>query len=321
MLHITDYLNEDKIFEALDSKVRRQILYYLIEEGPKNLDELARALGVTNGALTAHIKLLEQVGLIKTQLASGKHGLRKQCIINTSRVVIDLLPKEQISEKTHEIDVAIGTYCDYSVISTCGLASKDGMIGEYDEPKYFAYPERTNAALLWFSTGYVEYLIPNLIAEGERLVELQFVFEIASEAPGYMEHYPSDVYFWLNGICLGSITIAGERNDRRGLFTPDWWDRKLGQYGYIQILSISEAGVSMNGYDIYPIDPETGKERRLTLKDFRINGRSDLKFKFSVPENTKNRGGLNLFGKGFGDYNRGITCKFICSSNNEKPQG
>ena len=314
MLHIRDYMSEDKLFEALDSKIRRNILHILINDGPKNLDQLARHLGVTNGALTTHIRLLEQVHLIKTEFVGAKRGLSKMCPINTNRIVIDLLPIEKKAEKSRETDIDIGLYGDYMVLPTCGLVTKDGPIGKFDEPRFFAYQERTKAALLWFGIGYVEYIVPNLLKEGEMLSEIQFVFEIASEAPGFMEFYPSDIHFWLNDKCLGYWTIDGEKNDRRGLFTPDWWDRKLGQYGIIYILSLNNTGAYLNGYDLCK-GTRNGKQiGGYTLRDFLIDSHSDIRFKIGVPDDTENRGGLSLFGKGFGDYNRGITCRMVYMS-------
>lgn len=146
------------------------------------------------------------------------------------------------------------------------------------------------------------------------LSEIQFVFEIASEAPGFMEFYPSDIHFWLNDKCLGYWTIDGEKNDRRGLFTPDWWDRKLGQYGIIYILSLNNTGAYLNGYDLCK-GTRNGKQiGGYTLRDFLIDSHSDIRFKIGVPDDTENRGGLSLFGKGFGDYNRGITCRMVYMS-------
>ncbi len=311
MLHVRDFSKEDILFEALDSKIRRNILRILIDEGAKNMDQLAKSLGVTNGALTAHIRLLERAQLIKTEYVGAKRGLSKNCMVNTNRIVIDFLPEEKTPEKSRETDIAIGLYGDYRAMPTCGLATKDGLIGDYDDPRFFAYQERTKAAILWFGSGYVEYIVPNLLKEGEKLSELQFVFEIASEAPGFMRYYPSDIHFWINDKCIGYWTIDGERNDRRGLFTPSWWDPKLGQYGIIYILSLNEKGAYLNGYDLCKGERNGMRIGGYTLSDFMIDYRSDIKFRIGVPDDTENRGGLTLFGKGFGDYNRGITHRII----------
>lgn len=318
MLHVRDFVNDDIIFEALNSKLRRCILDILVSDGPKNLDQLAKKLGVTNGALTTHIKILEQANLIRTEFVPARRGNSKRCFINETKIIVDLFSDKQDEKRSRETDIDIGSYTDYKVIPTCGLVTKDKEIGKFDDPRYFAYPERTNAALLWFATGYVEYILPNLLKENEQLEELQFVFEIASEAPGFIENFPSDIYFWLNDKCLGYWTIAGEHNDRRGLFTPNWWDPRLGQYGIIYILSLNKSGAYFNGWNL-PIAERNGvKYGGCTLDDFHIDEHTELKFRLESPSDTRFRGGLSLFGKGFGDYNRGITFRIVYSDGDNK---
>ena len=67
MLHITS-LNEGlELFKALGSDVRIEILNILLENDNMSMNELASRLNITNGALTSHIKKLENCGLITTQ--------------------------------------------------------------------------------------------------------------------------------------------------------------------------------------------------------------------------------------------------------------
>ena len=46
----------------------------------------------------------------------------------------------------------------------------------------------------------------------------------------------------------------------------------------------------------------------VTIDDLAIDYTTLITFKVSVPKETKNCGGLTLFGKGFGDYDQGIRC-------------
>lgn len=63
MLHITS-LNEGlELFKALGSDVRIEILNILLENDNMSMNELASRLNITNGALTSHIKKLENCGL------------------------------------------------------------------------------------------------------------------------------------------------------------------------------------------------------------------------------------------------------------------
>ena len=65
MLHITS-LNEGlAIFKALGSDVRIELLNILLENNHMSMNELASHLNITNGALTSHIRKLENCGLIQ----------------------------------------------------------------------------------------------------------------------------------------------------------------------------------------------------------------------------------------------------------------
>lgn len=65
MLEITKLEESVEIFKALGSEVRLQLLELLREYPQMNLNELAAKLGITNGALTGHMKKLERAGLVQ----------------------------------------------------------------------------------------------------------------------------------------------------------------------------------------------------------------------------------------------------------------
>ena len=65
MLHIKSLDEGLEIFKALGSEVRINIVKLLLENREMNMNELASSLGITNGALTSHIKKLEETGIIK----------------------------------------------------------------------------------------------------------------------------------------------------------------------------------------------------------------------------------------------------------------
>lgn len=135
----------------------------------------------------------------------------------------------------------------------------------------------------------------------ERVTELQISFEIASEAPGFSANYPSDIHFSINGIDLGYWTTPGEYNDRRGLFTPDWWFLNLGQYGKVKMLSVNSQGTFIDGFAISDT----------TVDQLNITANSEISFVISSPKDAVNCGGLTLFGKNFGDYNQGIVINML----------
>lgn len=77
MLHITNLEDGLELFKALGSDVRVRILEILLEYNNMNMNDLASRLEITNGALTSHIKKLEECGLIKITNQSTGHGNQK----------------------------------------------------------------------------------------------------------------------------------------------------------------------------------------------------------------------------------------------------
>lgn len=307
MKHIRN-LNDGKlIFEALNSDVRIKIIEAILEHGELNLDYFAKALNISNSAITMHIKKLINAELITIKTASGIRGSMKLCSLNTNSLLIDFKKFTQ-PVNVRSFELGIGHYSNYHVEPTCGIVTKDNIIGEFDEPRYFSFTERYDAAILWLTTGYLEYKLPNHLKPDEILQELQISVEISSEAPGFSSHYPSDIYFNINGVNLGYWTTPGEYNDKRGNFTPDWWFPNLGQYGKKKMLTINETGTFIDGISISSI----------TIDKLGIVFNSNISFTISAPKDAANSGGLMLFGHGFGDYNSGIEVKmhYTSKSNN-----
>ena len=131
MLHITS-LNEGlELFKALGSDVRIEILNILLENDNMSMNELASRLNITNGALTSHIKKLENCGLITTSSESAVHGNQKICSIHLDKILIDLEKPAEI-ENVYHTELKVGHYTNYQICPTCGLASADALIGEVD---------------------------------------------------------------------------------------------------------------------------------------------------------------------------------------------
>ena len=55
----------------------------------------------------------------------------------------------------------IGAYTSFVALPTCGLASESSLIGYLDDPLSFYEPERVQAGLIWFRSGFLEYSFPN----------------------------------------------------------------------------------------------------------------------------------------------------------------
>lgn len=299
MIHITKLKESLSLFKALSSDVRIDIIDMLTEYKQLNMNELSEKLNLTNGAVTMHVKKLEECGLIKTTNLTGKHGLQKICSIHEDKFVIDIGVED--SENSYDIDMSIGHYSSYDISPTCGIATQEKLIGEVDNPNYFADPERINADILWFTKGYIEYRIPNYLKPNETFSELQISMEISSEAPGICNIWPSDIHFFINDIKVGNWTSPGDYGDSKGILTPSWWFPNWNQYGLLKLLLVNNFGTFIDGIKISDI----------TLEDLKLTYKSDILLRLAVPEETKHVGGLTIFGKNFGNYNQGINVRLI----------
>ena len=79
MIHITSLDDGLETFKALGSDTRIQILNILLENEQMSMNQLATELNISNGALTGHIKKLEECGLINISNESAGHGNPHHC--------------------------------------------------------------------------------------------------------------------------------------------------------------------------------------------------------------------------------------------------
>ncbi len=297
MLYIKNLDDGAPIFKALGSQVRIDIVKLLLENREMNMGELALALGITNGALTSHVKKLEESGIVTILSEYSGHGNQKVCRMNVDKILIDVLPKNSDSAAdSYSIDIPIGNYFNYHVYPTCGLSTAKNIIGTVDDPRYFAHPGHVDAQILWFAKGHIDYMIPNLLPAGQKIDQITLFFEISSEAPGVNCDWPSDIAFFLNGTKLGTWTSPGDFGDMHGMFTPDWWFPNWNQYGLLKMLVVSHQGTFIDGLQISDV----------TTQQLALGSQDNMRFRFQVQEPSKNIGGLTLFGKGFGNYNQDI---------------
>lgn len=297
MLYIKNLEDGVELFKVLGSDVRVNIIRLLLKNKEMNMNEIASSLNITNGALTSHIKKMEDVGLISVMSDFVGHGNQKVCRVKQERILVDIVPEEEEDNASiYEAEVPVGQYMNYSVYPTCGIATTRTLIGEVDDPRYFAHPDRINAGILWFSKGYVEYLIPNLLPVAQKIDEITISMELSSEAPGVNNDWPSDISFVLNDVPVGVWTSPGDFGDVKGMFTPDWWFPNWNQYGLLKMLVINKKGTFIDGLKISDV----------TLDRFGLDYRSSIRMRMEVREDAAHVGGLTLFGSGFGNYGQGI---------------
>ena len=304
MLHVKNLDEGLEVFKALGSELRINIIKLLQENHEMNMNELATSLGITNGALTSHIKKLEESGIIQVMTERGGHGNQKICKVAVDKIVVDVESEEtEEDQNIYNTEVKVGHYSDYNVYPTCGLATSKAIVGEVDDPRYFSHPDRINAGILWFTKGYIEYMIPNLLPSATKIDQITVSLEISSEAPGINNDWPSDISIFLNDVKIGSWTSPGDYGDVQGIFTPDWWFPNWNQYGLLKMIVINKKGTFVDGLKISDV----------TINQFNLDYKSTVRFKFEIEEDAKNIGGITIFGSEFGNYNQDIKVRIAYS--------
>lgn len=197
MLHIQNLHEGKALFQALGSEVRVQILELLLSEGEMNLSFLAARLHLTNGALTAHIKKLEAGSLIRLTAKSTGHGSEKIISLAQDKMLVELAEREP-HPNVFSTSIPIGSYCECDVYPTCGLAAPDHLIGTVDDRRYFFHSDRSQAQILWFTRGYVEYVIPNFIPTSRRSMTSRSPWNWEAKPRGTMRTGPLTFTFcWM----------------------------------------------------------------------------------------------------------------------------
>ena len=237
----------------------------------------------------------KQFGLINISNESAGHGNQKMCSVTQDRIIVDI--KKPIDYKNvFETEIKVGQFSRHQVWPTCGIATSESVIGEFDDIRYFNHPDRFTANILWFTKGYVEYTIPNLIPSNQRITQLSISAELSSEAPGIDNNWPSDISFYINDTKIGMWTSPGDFGDVHGMFTPQWWPQNWNQYGLLKLLVINDYGTYIDGLKISDVS---------TLS-LHLDYNSDIRLRLAVENDSEHVGGITLYGKSFGNYDQDI---------------
>ena len=231
--------------KALSSETRIKILHVL-GNGPLCVNEIAEILEIPASSAALNIRVLEDAGLIRTELKPAARGSMKMCIPQEGKIILDFQRQEE-RKKVEIISMPVGNYVDYKVTPTCGMVNEEGYIDGEDEPRCFYDPKRTTAKLIWFSSGYLEYRFPNAVLQGEPARVLEFSAELCSEAPDYNLDYPSDITLWINGKEAGTWNCPSDFGGRRGKLNPDWWEDSKSQYGNLKTWRLDSTGTYLDG--------------------------------------------------------------------------
>ena len=310
---LTIHLDEqDDVLKGLVSRMRLEILRLLCREGPLNVNDIARALGLPQSTVATNIQILEKARLITTRSVKATRGHQKVCAARYDEIILRFADDEPRDDNVIEVAMPLGLYTSCNVSAPCGLCSTEGVIGLLDVPDNFLDPSRMRAGLIWFARGHVEYKFPNNAkVSGARVAALEFAMELSSEVPGTNADWPSDISVWINGVLAGTWTSPGDYGDRRGDYTPRWWKLEGSQYGELKTWRITDRGCFIDG----------DRVSNVALGDLALNAHHSIRLRVGIDDNARNPGGVNIFGRGFGNHAQDITMRLHLAGGEERPVG
>ena len=287
------------IAHALDSPSRLDVLDIISRRPMISVSDIAKVLNMPMATASVSVKLLEEVGIIKTVLVPGKHGDMRLCWIYSKKFLLSFSSNSDMVQPFVKVDIPIGSYIAARDISpSCGMNAANEIIGQRDIPAYFYDAERYKAQLIWFNSGFLDYRI--MIPEKLSIRCLEIAFEACSEVPGFKNDWPSDISLYVSNHLLGKWTSPSDCGGRHGLHTPSWWADKNTQFGFLKTWRVDSTGTFLDSERIGDV----------TLSDVLTPEQQFLDFSIGVSPNALHCGGINLFGEQFGDTGHGLKVRF-----------
>lgn len=300
-INLTINKNEDfekiiRLGKALGNKDCLKI-FQIISEQPLSMSEISKLTDIPISSVSNHIDTLNAADLIHVYYQPSLKGHVKICNNKTTRVSLGFLVKssKEITKKT-TYEMGVGMFTDCMVSAPCGMANlTENFV--HDSPNKFFTPKKSEAELLWFSSGFVTYKFPNEIKNSETIKSLNFSLELCSETMYYRDKYPSDITFFVNDIELFTWTSPGDFGGRRGKYTPKNWPLTSTQFGLLKSFKIDSKGVTLDNILVNP---------NVNINDLNIKNNNVITLTIKIKEDAIHKGGINIFGKNFGDYNQSI---------------
>lgn len=309
-LTINDIFEYKLIAQALSNKTRLKIIS-LLSQGNFNINEISKSLKMPVPTVTVNVQKLEDCGIVKSQLKSGKHGKQKICKLQYNEIILKLHNhKEEIFENKEnkkikttteitysdvlnkEININIGDFVDFQVNPECGLATRNKYIGTNNSRDAFFSPDKVKSQVIWFNDGYLHYDIENNLSEDSIIESIIISFEACSEHLFFNKNWPSDITLWLNDKEIGTYTSEGHFSSSKGELTPEWWPNQKSQFGELLTFEINNDSSYLNENII----------SSLNIKNVLSSPKNSISLKLGIKNNAKNSRGIIIFGDEFGSF-------------------
>lgn len=299
-LSTDDYQQSSEIMKALASPDRLRVVA-LLGRRSMNVQQIAAELEMPFSTAAAHIRILEDAGIIMSEAVPASRGSMKLCSRRLDSVTIKLLTELHSDDSVLSLQMPLGGYSRViDIVPTCGLVTYNTIIGEYDNPCAFYLQDRFDAQLLWFRSGFVEYRFGVLAIKQLDIKYIELSFEACSEAPMYRNPWKSDISIYINEVLAGIWVSPADLGGRKGMLNPPWWSDTMTQYGYLCTLRVDQVGSYVGDLRVSDV----------TVDDLNLSQHDCITVKIGVDKCAAHMGGINLFGEHFGDFGQALVMKF-----------
>ncbi|MGL5722597.1 MAG: ArsR/SmtB family transcription factor [Brevinema sp.] len=288
-------LRVEQICRALSSPVRLKMLQAL-HTRPLSASEVAVQFQIPLSSATFNLRLLEEAGLLVIQSQSGIRGVKN--VASTTIDLINIMVTNNASfpeDKVISVEMPIGKFSHCDIHPSCGMADENGIIEILDDPRVFYDLKATNAQLLWFQQGFIEYRFPNNFPciEDNSLKSISFSLELCSEVSGFSDNWPSDIEIKINDIPTAVYHSPGDFGSRKGKLTPDIWGYGSTQYGLLKTFIVNQQGSFIDEHCV---------SEEITIDTLNLAQKPYISFKIECSPNAPYCGGVNIFGSKYGDF-------------------
>ncbi len=92
--------------------------------------DLSDKLNTSLSTIASNVKVLEDAGLIITELSSATRGTKRMCTKNYADIFINLDDRYPHGDKykEYEINMPVGHFTDCKVSPTCGMIGEKGLL-------------------------------------------------------------------------------------------------------------------------------------------------------------------------------------------------
>ena len=300
-IHLDDDVESkyiERIAYALSSPERIAIMRHLAYSN-KSLSALSSELNIPITTVTRHVNALAEAGLIVLNYQPGIKGHAKYCAHAITSFTISLASEkpQNTENKSYSIEMPIGMFAHCHISAPCGLLGIDKPLIKYDDPKLFFTPERHMAELLWFNVGHISYNFPTEPLYHHKCSSISFSFEVCSETEYYNERWPSDLSIFINNVEVLTTTLPGDFGGRRGNYSPEYWTTNSTQYGILKTIKVNQKGV---------YEDNSLVRTDIKFDDLDLYTGNTVSLRLEIKKDAVHQGGINIFGKNFGDYNQAI---------------